>query len=142
MFAHPHCPCTRASIGELNRLLTLCSGPLEAQVLFIQPKGMAPDWTETSLRKSAAAIPGIKVQLDPDGEEAQRFGAESSGYLVLYSAEGKLLFSGGITAARGHAGDNAGENTVVDLLNGQSTELKHTAVYGCSLHNQCPLPTK
>src|SRR5688572_20864684 len=24
MFAHPHCPCTRASIDELNRLLVKC----------------------------------------------------------------------------------------------------------------------
>jgi hypothetical protein len=142
MFAHPHCPCTRASIGELNRLLTLCRSPLAMHVLFIQPKGVAPDWTETSLRKSVEAIPGVEVQLDPDGAEAHRFGAESSGYLVLYSPEGKLLFSGGITAARGHAGDNAGENAVVALLNGQNTELKRTDVFGCSFYNQCPAPSK
>jgi len=142
MFAHPHCPCTQASIGELNRLLTRCQGPVAVHVLFIQPKGTSLDWTETSLRKSAEAIPGIDVQLDPDGAEAHRFGAESSGYLALYNPEGKLLFCGGITAARGHAGDNAGENVVVTLLNGQNAELKHTAVFGCSLFNQCAAPSK
>lgn len=142
MFAHPHCPCTRASIGELNRLLTRCGRLVAVHVLFIQPKGTSVDWTETALRKSAEAIPGIDVQLDPDGSEARRFGAESSGYLVLYSPEGKLLFNGGITAARGHGGDNAGENVVVALLNGENVELKNTPVFGCSLFSQCAAPSK
>jgi hypothetical protein len=142
MFAHPHCPCTKASVGELNRLLTRCENPADVRVLFIQPKNTASDWTETGLRKTAEAIPGVKVQLDSDGEEARLFGAESSGYLVVYSPDGKLLFNGGITAARGHAGDNAGENVVVALLNGQSADLKHTAIFGCSLYNQCEEPSK
>lgn len=142
MFAHPHCPCTRASIGELNRLLTRCQGPVAVHVLFIQPKDVVLEWTETALRKSAEAIPGVEVKLDPNGEEARHFGAESSGFLVLYGVDGELLFSGGITAARGHAGDNAGENVIVALLNGQATELKHTAVFGCSLHGQCLASSK
>ena len=142
MFAHPHCPCTEASVGELNRLLVRCQGPVAVHVLFIQPRDVTEDWTKSSLRKSAEAIPGTDVQLDPDGKEAHRFGAESSGYVVLYDADGQLLFNGGITGARGHAGDNAGENVVVALLNGQHVELKHTSVFGCSLHNQCPLPAK
>ena len=137
MFAHPHCPCSSASIGELNRLLTRCEGPTAVHILFIRPKNVTDDWTETTLRKSAEAIPGAQVQLDPEGEEARRFGAESSGYVVLYSPEGNLLFSGGITGARGHAGDNAGENVVVALLNGQKAYLKHTAVFGCSLLDDC-----
>ncbi len=142
MFAHPHCPCTRASIEELNRLMTRCQGRVNAQVFFIQPKDMPLEWTDTALRKSASAIPGVHVQLDPDGQEAQRFGAESSGYSVLYGANGKLLFSGGITVGRGHAGDNAGENVVVALLNGQPAKLNHTDVFGCSLYNECTVPSK
>jgi hypothetical protein len=137
MFAHPHCPCSRASVGELNRLLTRCQGSASVHVLFIRPKEVADSWTETSLRKSAEAIPGVRVQLDALGEEARRFGAESSGYVVLYGADGRLLFSGGITAGRGHAGDNAGENLVVSLLKGQPAALKHTPVFGCGLLDDC-----
>lgn len=133
MFAHPHCPCSSASVGELNRLLTRCQGLADVYVFFIRPKNVPDSWAQTTLRKSAEAIPGVKVQLDPSGLESRRFGAESSGYVVLYSPEGRLLFSGGITGARGHAGDNAGENGVVDLLNGQTISFKHTPVYGCSL---------
>jgi hypothetical protein len=142
MFAHPHCPCTKASVGELNRLLTRCQNLATVRVLFIQPKDTAADWTETSLRRSAEAIPGVKVQLDHDGEESRLFGAESSGYLVLYGADGKLLFHGGITAARGHEGDNAGENVVVALLNGQHADLKQTDVFGCSLYDHCEVSSK
>jgi hypothetical protein len=137
MFAHPHCPCSSASVGELNRLLTRCKDPATVHVLFIRPKGMDDSWTETTLRKSAQAIPGADVQIDPEGREASRFGAESSGYVVLYGPDGRLLFSGGITAGRGHAGDNTGENVVVSLMNNKFVGLKHTPVYGCSLHDNC-----
>lgn len=141
MFAHPHCPCSTASVGELNHLLTHCQGLADVHVLFIRPNNLPDSWTQTTLRKSAEAIPGVQVQLDPAGLESQRFGAESSGYVVLYSPEGQLLFSGGITGARGHAGDNAGENVVVDLLNGQPAQLTHTPIFGCSLQDSnCAAP--
>lgn len=137
MFAHPRCPCTRASVDELNRLLVACEGRVAAHVLFIQPRGTTEDWADSTLRKSAEAIRGVEVQLDPDGEEAHRFGAESSGYVVLYDRQGQLVFSGGITAARGHAGDNAGENIVIALLNGENAGLKSTPVFGCRLQDKC-----
>ena len=133
MFAHPYCPCSRASIEELNRLLVRCQRTVTPQVIFVRPPGVSDDWTKTPLRKSAAAIPGVEVRLDADGKEARLFGAESSGFVVLYSPEGRLLFSGGITGARGHAGDNAGENAVVALLNRQEVQLHHTDVFGCTL---------
>ncbi|HEX8423596.1 MAG TPA: hypothetical protein VF634_09295, partial [Pyrinomonadaceae bacterium] len=37
MLAHPRCPCTRASIGELSRLMTQARGRLTAFVLFVKP---------------------------------------------------------------------------------------------------------
>src|SRR5437870_11333098 len=40
MFAHPECPCTRASIDELNRLLAHCHGQLVADVMFLQPSSL------------------------------------------------------------------------------------------------------
>lgn len=133
MFAHPYCPCSRASVEELNRLLVHCRAAVAPHVLFVRPPGVAEDWTKTSLRRSAAAIPGVKVELDANGREARLFGAESSGYVVLFDPEGRLVFSGGITAARGHAGDNAGEEAVIALLNGQQIRVHHSAVFGCSL---------
>ena len=137
MFAHPRCPCTRASIGELNRLLARCDGKIAAHVLFLQPSGFATNWAQTDSWRSAAAIPGVTVHADPDGKEARRFGAETSGFVVLYDALGELKFKGGVTAARGQAGDSVGANLIVSLLAKESAALKQTPVYGCELLNQC-----
>ncbi len=46
---------------------------------------------------------------------------------------GTLLFSGGITGARGHAGDNAGRAAIVALLNQLNPATTATNVFGCSL---------
>ena len=32
MFVHPHCPCTRASLGELRALLSECPADVEVRV--------------------------------------------------------------------------------------------------------------
>jgi len=133
MFLHPYCPCSRASIEELNRLLGQCQNSVSVNVLFVRPNGVSDDWANTSLRKVAQSIPGVHVALDENGKEARRFGAESSGYVVLYNPKGELLFSGGITGTRGHEGQNAGEDAVIAMVNGRSMPLTHTHVYGCDL---------
>lgn len=137
MFAHPRCPCTRASLGELNRLLAQSNGRIAAHVFFFRPPGYPDDWTRTDLWRSAAAIPGVTVQDDVDDALARKFGAETSGYVLLYDPHGKLLFRGGITGSRGHAGDNVGETAIISLAMGQSTAVTNTPVYGCSLMNEC-----
>ena len=133
MFAHPQCPCTRASIGELARLMTQCQGQLTAHVFVLRPTGFSQDWAQTDLWRSATAIPGVDVRYDDGGVEARRFGAETSGYVVLYDSTGRLIFHGGITGARGHAGDNAGRSAMVALLRHQTVGSSETPVFGCSL---------
>jgi len=133
MFVHPKCPCTQASMEELNRLLARCNGRVAARVLFFKPGNLPQDWVQTDLWRSAAAIPGVTVQEDIDDTLAHKFGAETSGYVLLYDPRGQLLFRGGITAGRGHAGDNAGESAIVSLAAGQNPGLVQTPVYGCSL---------
>jgi hypothetical protein len=142
MFAHPQCPCTRASVEELNRLLARCHDGVAAQVWFFKPSGFPPDWTLSSLWRSAAAIPGVTVHDDPDGAQARLFGAETSGYVLLYDPYGQIRFKGGITGSRGHAGDNAGEDVIVSLLEGQKASLRQTPVYGCSLLRDCQLASQ
>lgn len=141
MLAHPHCPCTRASIGELARLMTQAQGRVTAYVLFVKPSNFSGDWVQTELWESAASIPGVTPVLDDEGVEAGRFHAATSGQTVLYDASGLLLFSGGITSARGHAGDNAGRTAIVSLLTSDEAEERGTPVFGCPLfaQNECPL---
>jgi hypothetical protein len=133
MFVHPHCPCSRASVEELNRLLASAHQRVATQVWFSKPKEVAENWSRTGLWTSAAAMPGVAVHEDPAGTEADRFGAETSGYVVFYSREGRLLFQGGITSSRGHAGDNNGENAILAMLATRNTPINQTPVYGCSL---------
>lgn len=133
MLAHPHCPCTRASIGELSRLMTQARGRVTAYVLFVKPQGFSDEWVQSDLWESAAAIPGVTPVMDDGGTEAGLFHAETSGQTVLYDATGNLLFSGGITSARGHSGDNAGRTAIVSLLTSEEAEERDTPVFGCPL---------
>ena len=141
MLAHPHCPCTRASVGELAEVMARVEGKARAYVLFSKPAESGAEWDDTGLRRSAAAIPGVTVFSDPEGAEARRFGAETSGHTLLFSADGRRLFSGGITQSRGHAGDNAGASSIVALAHNQISSGAGTFVFGCSLPlNDQPAP--
>lgn len=141
LFAHPQCPCTRATMGELDLLLARVQGRVNVQVWFLKPDNTAQSWTNTDLWSSAAAIPGVTVHEDRSGREASLFHAETSGQTLLYHPDGHLLFQGGITIARGHAGDNPGRSALNDLITGLLTNPMHqiiTPVYGCSLFaRQC-----
>jgi hypothetical protein len=108
-------------------------GRLTAYVLFLKPAEFSDNWEKTDLWQSAASIPGVRPIIDYDGVEASRFHATTSGQTVLYDAEGHLLFSGGITIARGHAGDNAGRSAIVSLVNAKVAEQTETPVFGCPL---------
>jgi hypothetical protein len=145
MLAHPRCPCTQASVGELAKIMAQVQGKVSAYVLFLKPGTTPSGWEDTDLRRAAAKIPGVTVVPDVDGIEARKFGAETSGHTFLYDRHGSLLFSGGITGSRGHSGDNAGENAIVSLVNDHHSLLANTFVFGCSLvdkvregkHAQC-----
>ena len=140
MLAHPHCPCTRASIGELSRVMTQAHGRVTAYVLFVKPSNFSEGWEQTDLLTSAATIPGVVVVRDDRGEEAKRFHAATSGQTMLYDAQGRLMFRGGVTSARGHAGDNAGRTAIVSLVTKGETAQRETPVFGCPLFAQTECP--
>ena len=58
---------------------------------------------------------------------------ETSGQTLLYDRRGSLIFSGGITSARGHRGANAGEAALVSLLASGRADRNATSVFGCPL---------
>ena len=133
LFAHPQCSCTRASLGEFGEILARATTRPRTYVVFLKPIGFGVDWEKTDLWRSAEKLPGVTVRRDDEGLEATRFGVVTSGQTVLYDESGALLFSGGITGARGHAGDNAGRASLVSLLNHGRTDLSLTSVFGCPL---------
>lgn len=116
---------------------------MRAYVLFTQLQGTAAAPEELELWQSAANIPGVTVLSDEDGIETHLFNAATSGQTVLYSAAGRLLFSGGITESRGHFGDNAGAHAIVELVNNEVPNRAETSVFGCPLfdtQSECPRP--
>jgi hypothetical protein len=135
MLAHPRCSCTRASVGELAELIARTPRQPKTYVVFVKPGRAATSagWERTDLWERAAAIPGVTVTRDDDGREADLFGAETSGQTFLYAPDGALLFTGGTTGARGHAGDNAGRATLLALLREEHPARRATPVFGCSL---------
>lgn len=133
LLAHPHCSCTPASIAELAEVLARSSRAPRTYVVFLKPSTFEDGWERTALWQAAARIPNVTVVRDEDGLEAREFGAATSGQTFLFDSQGVLQFSGGITGARGHAGDNPGRASLIVLLNRMETRQRRTSVFGCPL---------
>jgi hypothetical protein len=135
MLAHPQCPCTRASIGELAIAAAQAAGRLDIYVVFLDSPAFE---LESDLWRSALEIPNAKVIADPDGAEIQRFGVKASGHTLVYDAAGRLAFSGGVVSARGHAGANRGRDAIVELVRHHRSSVMSSPVFGCALQSRVP----
>jgi hypothetical protein len=137
MFVHPRCPCSRAGIEQLRRIVESAAQPLAVQVLFVAPPGAPEDWQRTALWQAADSIPGATLQADVDSAEARRFGVTTSGHTLLYDVQGRLEFEGGVTAARGHYGDSSSSESLLALLSSGAPESRSTPTFGCPLSAPC-----
>jgi hypothetical protein len=138
MFIHPQCSCTRASLAELQAILDETRGALSVWVVVLKLNEMPDEWTRSGTWEAARHMTGVTVVEDVEGTEADRFGASTSGDTVLYDAESHLQFHGGITAARGHVGNNTGRQRVVSLVTKGEADSHTHEVYGCGLHDPHP----
>jgi hypothetical protein len=136
LFAHPHCVCTRASLDELQVVLSHQTRPVTVHAVFVQLPGFTDEDMADESWEKAGRIPGLERRIDVGGVEARRFSAVVSGFTVLYDASGELLFEGGITGSRGQVGANAGRNAVIDLLHHGSADVHRTHVFGCALFDR------
>jgi len=135
VFVHPFCPCSAATLEELERMTarrTRTSVQPQMTVLFVRPRG-AKGWRSAGLWDTARQLAGAHVMWDEDGQEAHRFGALTSGDILLYEAHGILLFHGGVTGSRGHAGDNYGADELTLALDSGRPVRAPQMVFGCSL---------
>jgi hypothetical protein len=133
MAAHPRCPCTRASAAELARVLARCEGRVAVYVLIFTPRHADPTWGRSGCSPSFASLPGVHLIDDPGGDESSRFGAQTSGQVALYAPDGRLLFRGGLTRARGQEGDNYGREAIISRLGGNSGPSPESPVFGCPI---------
>lgn len=143
LFAHPLCPCTRASLWELETIANQLNGMVDLHVLFFEPedKSGAPEvWEASALKTIAERLPGTQLHKDVEGRIARHFGAYTSGQVLLYSTEGDLQFAGGITPSRGHTGTNPGTAAVMSAIVSDEgidpLAPRNTPVFGCSIHEE------
>jgi hypothetical protein len=133
LFAHPLCPCTRATLHELNETITRIAPQTRVQVVFVtaglDPKSMERSALETLARE----LPNVDVQFDNTGDVARTYGATVSGEVIAFNPAGDLIFQGGITPARGHQGDALGQQQLEQLVMGKSNDFCAAPVYGCRL---------
>jgi hypothetical protein len=134
VFVHPFCSCTVATMAELAQLSVRRKPGVATPVitvLFFRPHNSG--WAPNDLWKKAQTLEGANVVWDDDGLEARRFGARTSGYALLYSSEGNLLFRGGVTGSRGHQGDNFGLDELAASVDSQLPARAASRVFGCAL---------
>lgn len=133
LFVHRNCPCTRATLQELEQILTCAGERMRVHVVLASPEEASEDRVGAGIEVLARSLPGVQVRLDAEGVEARRFGVRTSGHSLLYDRQGRLLFSGGITESRGHVGENAGRRALLACLQEELGERKGAPVYGCPL---------
>jgi hypothetical protein len=133
MAIHPRCPCSQASLEELARLLPKCPRDVHLSFLVWRGASLPAGWEKASVAELAARFPAAAVFIDTDGAEAERFGAATSGHLVLFGKEGRMLFSGGVTAARGHEGACPSQDALLARLQGETRLPYSSPVFGCPL---------
>ncbi len=138
IFLHPRCPCARSGLEELSQLSARYSGKADVYALLVRPPGAPEGWEQAGLHPGANMVPGVTGLLDDDGREANRFGAETSGLVLLYDPGGRLSFQGGITTGRDHQGENPGRNALRSRLAGTGEGLATNAVFGCPLFGDRP----
>ncbi len=132
LLLHPECPCSLASLAELERLMARLGDRLSVEVLFVDPDGM-PFPTSSASWKRARSIARLRVERDAEATLARRYGAWTSGQLILVAPDGRVAFTGGITSERGHEGDNMGSEAIASLVTGHSQAPTKTPVFGCPL---------
>lgn len=135
MAIHPQCPCSRASLNELNGILAhINDRPLTLYLLFFQPDNFPVSWQQTDLWHMAQSLPHTNIINDTNGQLATALGLTTSGETALYLPTGELAFHGGITPSRGHEGDNIGRSSLIALLRQQKANHSTSFTFGCNIH--------
>ena len=132
---HPHCSCSRATIEELQAIMEKAPPSLHSFVLVYRPSDFPAGWEKTDVVEAAYHLPRSHVVIDVDAREARLFGGFTSGQTFLYDGNGRLRFSGGVTALRGHAGFNRAVASVVRIAKSGSERASHP-VFGCAIISQ------
>ena len=133
LFAHPFCPCTRATLTELSESLARLSHDVSVTIVFVSRGLNQEDVTSSSTFRMAGMLPGAKVVIDSGAEEASRFGATTSGEAFAFDPSGHMIYHGGLTPGRGHQGDAAGQTQLEQIIAAGGSRFCTAPIYGCQL---------
>jgi hypothetical protein len=136
-FLHPKCPCTSATLTELENIqagiaLAGAAAPLLV-VVPVTPSQPSDDWLDAPVVRSAAKLSMAEVVADRGGREARRFGVATSGTILAFAADGRRVFAGAITDGRGQEGANPGSEALAALLTLGLTSDEAFPTWGCPL---------
>lgn len=132
LFYHPHCPCTKTTARNLQRLLKQVPDDYRFLSFAFAPDAVADEWIESATTSMVQQM-GAEVIVDRGGDRADEFGAKTSGHVLVYDPKGKLTFSGGVTASRGHEGECQATHELKRRLVRSSKEIFYWPVFGCSI---------
>lgn len=135
--AHPQCPCLPATLAELQRALG-ATAPPTLRVLVHTPSSPPPEWDAAADAALRRTLPNGAAIDDRDGALAAALGLRTSGHVLLFATDGRLRFTGGVTAGRGHQGDNRAGRTLAAMLADAGKPQASTAVFGCPLQADSP----
>ena len=138
VFLHPHCPCGRATVTEVEKLIERHRG-LHTIFVLLKPQETVPGWEHGVIRDRCLALKDVQVFIDNAGEETRLFDVVTSGHVCLYDDHQQLQYSGGVTQSRGHEGDNEGIDALRFILAGNEIQTA-VPVFGCPLFSKCDGP--
>ena len=134
-FLHAKCPCSRASINEIDRLLTSHGKDLKTIFVFSKEKDLELAWIQESELYKKAQKMSVEIIIDPNNSEAKVFKAQTSGKVFLVSPKQEILFQGGVTASRGHEGNNSGITAIQKILAGKNSQIDFQPSFGCLIYS-------
>ena len=138
---HPHCPCSKVSLSELEQALQAAPAKVAVKLVYYVPKGAEPEWTATELVENSRKLAAASLHFDADGKIAALMGARTSFDVFLFDKSGQVIFRGGITRGRGVSGVNMGRAALEAALSGKIAG-KLFPVYGCPLQKNSKNPQK
>jgi hypothetical protein len=113
--------------------MSRAAGRVSVHAVLLLPAQHSERWRGSAIEQDLAELRDIRIWQDIGSSEARRFGVATSGHVLLFDAQGRLTFSGGITGARGHEGDNYGRDTVLAQIKGEKGDRLKGPVFGCPL---------
>jgi hypothetical protein len=136
VFLHPRCPCSQATLDKLEELSGALRGAVpHVVVVMYVPGGASQEWIGGDLWERSRKLANL-VLTDENGLESRRFGAYTSGHCALYSSHSKLLYSGGLTDSRGHAGPSVGSQALLAILSNQISIQRFAPTFGCQISQE------